>query len=186
MDPEDRSLEAAARAARRRDEYVEAHLDLVAAIARQLKHQHSLPPNIDVEDLRGAGYIGLIQAASRYTRALNTPFRTYATYRIRGEMMELVRRKQLRESSGEPLPAVDPAAKETPIAAIEDRQRVASLLSRLPPREREALEAYYLHGDATLGVVGKQLGVSASQSGRIIRTALRRANRIAGPGKRAA
>jgi RNA polymerase sigma factor FliA len=184
----------AAVARRRRDEYVEANIHLVDAIARRLKAGRSWPPNIDIEDLRGAGYVGLLQAAERFTRAANIQFASFAQHRIKGEMLELVRRRQLKEASAEPLPERNDRARSgrynrvveinvadersgLEIDRIETRERVQALLSRLTPREQEALRAYYLEAN-TLEAVGERLGVSTSQSGRIVRAAVHRARML--------
>lgn len=165
---------AAEIARKRRNEYVEQHLHLVDAIARRLIASHHWPPNVDIEDLRGAGYVGLIQAAERYTRALNTQFGTYAAYRIRGEMLELVRRRELRESSGEPLP-VEISQRETthPARVLETAIRVRSILERLTPREQAAIRARFFEGH-TLAGVARRLNVSPTRAGRIIRDTLAR------------
>lgn len=163
-------------ARQRRDEYVEANLKLVTTIARRVRRTHR---HLDLEDLRGAGYIGLIQAAERYTRAHNCAFQTFAYSRIQGEMLELARRRQLRENSGEPLPAVElrDRAADDPVKAIDTRERVRAILGRLSPKAREILIAYYLD-EKTLAAVGEKLGVSTSQAGRLVRDAVRNAGRI--------
>jgi RNA polymerase sigma factor (sigma-70 family) len=166
----------AAVARERRDDYVLAHLGLVQAIARRVKRTHR---HLDIEDLRGAGYVGLIEAAGRYTRASHATFATFAYRRIQGEMLELARRRQLRENSGDPLPVIgipDPAAGGA-VESIDTRHRVRAILSRLTERERGILIAYYLQGH-TLRAVGEDLGVSKGQAGRIVRSIVQRARRI--------
>jgi RNA polymerase sigma factor FliA len=78
---------------------VDAHLDLVRRIATRLHAQ--LPGHFEVDDLVGDGTAGLIQAAERYDERSGTPFSMYAYHRIRGAMLDGVRRMGLRRSQVE-------------------------------------------------------------------------------------
>jgi len=51
-----------------------------------------LPSNIQVEDLIQAGMIGLLEAARNYTASHGASFATYASKRVRGAMLDEVRR----------------------------------------------------------------------------------------------
>lgn len=64
-------------------------LDLVAKLARQMKH--TLGPNVSVEELDSCGREGLLDAARRFDVARRVPFRAYASLRIRGAMIDGVR-----------------------------------------------------------------------------------------------
>jgi RNA polymerase sigma factor FliA len=78
---------------------VDAHLDLVRRVAGRLRAQ--LPGHFEVDDLIGDGTAGLIQAAERYDERSGTPFSMYAYHRIRGAMLDGVRRMGLRRSQVE-------------------------------------------------------------------------------------
>jgi RNA polymerase sigma factor for flagellar operon FliA len=69
---------------------VSAHLDLVKRIAHHLAAR--LPASVDVDDLVQAGVIGLIEAARHYSGDRGASFETYAGIRIRGAMMDELRR----------------------------------------------------------------------------------------------
>jgi len=174
------SPSAAEIARARRDSYVLANLPLVSVIARTLRKRHHWPPCIDFEDLRGAGYVGLVKAAGRYTRAFNVPFPSYAQHRIKGEMLELVRRKQLHESSGEPLPKQDIGDHHAgdPVEAIDITRRVVSILQRLSPTDRTALMAYYLDG-ATYRTLSAGMGISLAACSKLVHEALIKARDVA-------
>jgi RNA polymerase sigma factor for flagellar operon FliA len=51
-----------------------------------------LPKNIQVDDLIQAGMIGLLEAASKYDTSKGASFETYAGIRIRGTMLDEVRK----------------------------------------------------------------------------------------------
>ncbi len=65
------------------------NLPLVKSIAERLSH--SLPPTLDKEDLFEAGVLGLIDAVNRYDPSKNCKFKTFASIRIRGAILDEVR-----------------------------------------------------------------------------------------------
>ncbi|MGH7562330.1 MAG: sigma-70 family RNA polymerase sigma factor [Gemmatimonadales bacterium] len=66
------------------------HLGLVYRTARQLARRI---PNSDADELAGAGVLGLIQAASAFDPDRGVTFSTFAVPRIRGAMLDDVRRR---------------------------------------------------------------------------------------------
>ena len=69
---------------------VEEHAPLVKKIALHLMAR--LPASVQLDDLMQAGMIGLLEAAQRYTSAKGTTFETYAGIRIRGAMVDEIRK----------------------------------------------------------------------------------------------
>jgi RNA polymerase sigma factor for flagellar operon FliA len=63
------------------------------ALIKQIAHHLAsrMPPNVHVEDLMQAGFIGLVDAAEKYDPAKGAEFKTYAGIRIRGAMIDEVR-----------------------------------------------------------------------------------------------
>jgi RNA polymerase sigma factor for flagellar operon FliA len=72
------------------DELVRRHAPLVRRIAYHLMGR--LPPSVDVDDLVQAGMIGLLEAARNYATDRSASFETYAGIRIRGAMLDELRR----------------------------------------------------------------------------------------------
>jgi RNA polymerase sigma factor FliA len=70
---------------------VEDHLDLVRRIAHHL--QGRLPPSVQVDDLIQAGAMGLMDAIRDYQEGHGASFTTYAGIRIRGAMLDEIRRQ---------------------------------------------------------------------------------------------
>jgi RNA polymerase sigma factor for flagellar operon FliA len=66
------------------------HLELVRRIAHHLAAR--LPSSVDVEDLVQSGVIGLLEAARHYSGDRGARFETYAGIRIRGAMIDELRR----------------------------------------------------------------------------------------------
>ncbi|MED5509802.1 MAG: RNA polymerase sigma factor FliA [Pseudomonadota bacterium] len=69
---------------------VEQHAALVKRIAYHLIAR--LPPSVDVEDLIQAGMIGLLDASHQFDASQGASFETYAGIRIRGAMLDEIRR----------------------------------------------------------------------------------------------
>jgi len=72
------------------DELVARHAELVKRIAYHLVSR--MPPNVEVDDLIQAGMIGLLDAAKHYSSDKGANFETYAGIRIRGAMLDEVRK----------------------------------------------------------------------------------------------
>jgi RNA polymerase sigma factor for flagellar operon FliA len=63
---------------------------IVDIIAHQLKKQ--LPPHILLDDLKAAGKVGLWKAIRNFTTEHGVEFGTYAQHRVKGEMLDELRR----------------------------------------------------------------------------------------------
>ena len=72
------------------DVLVRRHADLVKRIAYHLAGR--LPPQVEVEDLVQSGMIGLLEAAQHFTAGRGASFETYAGIRIRGAMLDALRK----------------------------------------------------------------------------------------------
>ena len=72
------------------DALVQQHGQLVKRIAYHLCNR--LAGNVEVDDLIQAGMIGLLEAASKYEPSKGANFETFAGIRIRGAMLDEVRR----------------------------------------------------------------------------------------------
>lgn len=72
-----------------RDELILANLPLVRWIANRIHDR--LPRDFTLEDLVSVGVLGLIAAIDSYDPAQNVKLSTYASYRIRGAIMDSIR-----------------------------------------------------------------------------------------------
>lgn len=80
------------RAVQRSDtvEVVERHAELVRRIAHHLAAR--LPASVEVDDLVQAGMLGLIEASRNFDSDQGASFETYASIRIRGSMIDEIRK----------------------------------------------------------------------------------------------
>ena len=72
------------------DAMVMRHAELVKRIAYHLAGR--LPASVEVSDLIQAGMLGLLEAAANYTADRGASFETYAGIRIRGAMLDALRK----------------------------------------------------------------------------------------------
>ncbi|MCG7499137.1 RNA polymerase sigma factor FliA [Vibrio sp. Of7-15] len=70
--------------------FLERYSDLVKRIAHHLMGR--LPPSVLIEDLIQSGMIGLLEAQQNYDPSKGASFETYAGIRIRGSMLDEIRR----------------------------------------------------------------------------------------------
>ncbi len=73
-----------------KDELITRYAPLVKRIAYHLMSR--LPPSVQVDDLIQAGMIGLLEASRNYDASQGASFETYAGIRIRGAMLDEIRR----------------------------------------------------------------------------------------------
>lgn len=81
---------AAYEAGEAKSNLVEEYAFLVKRIAHHLVAR--LPDSVQVDDLIQAGMIGLLEAGAKYEKGKGASFETYAGIRIRGAMLDEVRR----------------------------------------------------------------------------------------------
>ena len=72
-----------------RDRLVQESWPLVRRVALQVASR--LPTQVELSDLTQAGFLGLLDAASRYDEAKGVRFSTYAELRIRGSILDGLR-----------------------------------------------------------------------------------------------
>ena len=72
-----------------REALIEAHLPQVKFIAERLATK--LHPSVELDDLIGAGMLGLLDAVEKYNPEKGVMFKTYAETRVRGAMLDSLR-----------------------------------------------------------------------------------------------
>jgi RNA polymerase sigma factor FliA len=73
------------------DALVSTNLDLPRIVARQVVRD--VGASLSMEDLEGAGREGLVRAAQRFDSERGVSFRTFANHRIRGAILDAIRRE---------------------------------------------------------------------------------------------
>jgi RNA polymerase sigma factor for flagellar operon FliA len=119
---------------------IERYLSLVSSIAARLAM--TLPEHVDQDDLYSAGLVGLLQALRNYDPTCGASFETYARTRVRGAMLD-----ELRKMDWVPRTVHEKARKiQAVIAQLEQK------LGRVPTESQMA----------------KELNISAAEYGKLL------------------
>ncbi|HEV2358931.1 MAG TPA: sigma-70 family RNA polymerase sigma factor [bacterium] len=160
---------------RSRARLIEAYQPLVFKVAMQLRLREAL-----LMDMIQEGTVGLIQAVERFDPDRGVRFSTFATYRIRGRILNALRRERGRtadlEDTSESFARIpDPAAADA-LASVEDGvlvRQIVSAIDGLPARERRILRGAFLAAEEPSRIAG-ELKISLSHFYRLQQQALRR------------
>ncbi len=77
---------------------IEEHFDLAVGMARRMARR--LPTSVAREDLESAALLGLTEAAARYDDSRQEPFMGFAIKRVRGAILDYLRRNDLLTRRG--------------------------------------------------------------------------------------
>jgi len=161
---------------------IERYLPLCRRIAYATKVLPTAARGSD--DLEAAGVVGLIQAVDRFDPGRGIPFEGYATLRVRGAILDEVRRLDERSRDARRLAPEDEQRGPVSLEFLQERgemgdpaelaevdARVAHdglrddverALAAIPVRERSILASYYSDG-LTLATIGRRLGISEAR-----------------------
>ena len=126
-----RSLPGYSGTADQSEHLVTANLELVRRIAHHLAAR--LPASVQIEDLVQSGMIGLIEASRQFHSGQGATFATYAGIRIRGAMIDELRRSDW-----------------TPRSVHRNSRRIAEAIQQVESREGRAATDREIAGE--LGV----------------------------------
>lgn len=144
----------------------EATVEVLAR--RMLPHAGA---GVELEDLLAWGHVGLAEAQRTYQAGRGAAFTTYLWHRVRGAMLDGLRRwRGLEQPVADEAELDGPALGVLPDEALGEAQvaqRVRAALGSLRPRHRKLVEAYYLEG-LTMEVAAARIGLSKSWACRIL------------------
>ncbi len=163
---------------------------MVRALAGRLRARLPHECGIEMADLVQAGNVGLLQAARSFEPGRGAPLAGYAKFRIRGEMLDMVRRSIGRDRGFCAMPAdadgttdwesrIPASPDHSPQAGIMNRQRSEMIfeeIGRLPAKYRTVVRLRY-EGEMTLRQIGQALSVNESRACQIHQRALCRLKR---------
>lgn len=147
---------------------VETHIALANKIASQKKK--CLPRHIDIEELRSAAYLGLVEAASRFDATKGVAFSTFAYPRIWGAIIDHLRQFSMHMVSLDSQSEDDGSLAETVAAptAPADKEEVLEVVSSgLGDQAKEVLRMYFCDG-VQMKEVGRRLGVTESRVSQLL------------------
>ena len=118
---------------------VERYLPLVSSVVARLAM--TLPESVDQNDLYSAGLVGLLQALRNYDPTCGASFETYARTRVRGAMLDELRRmdwvpRSIHEKARKVQGVM--SALEQQLGAVPNEEQMANAL-KITPTEYAAL-----------------------------------------------
>ena len=181
-----------------REDLIEAYRPYVSRVVARMGIPSTSVQGRD--DLVSAGVVGLIDAVDRYDPSRGVPFEAFAVTRIRGAIIDELRRLDGRgrlfwrrvrvgEADADELPAAlsldrlveagaEPAADATEPLLEEDlRNDVQYALMTLTIRERNVITRYY-DGERTLREIGREMGVSEARVSQLHARAIAHLRRV--------
>lgn len=145
-------------------ERFDSALDLVEILAKQIAR--TLGPTVELGDLVSYGREGLLDAARRFDPARGVPFRAYASYRVRGSIVDGMRSMaRLPRRVHERLRGLA-AASEFSAGRLEDMAQPAAPGSSRADADRALAD--HLAGMATAMAVGLVLQTAHGEEGELV------------------
>jgi len=149
-----------------------AYQPLVVSALRRLS-----PPEAFEEDCLSEGLLALIRSVDKFKPGMGVAFSVYARLRIKGAMLDYLRRAARGAAVAEEFDAADFIALAEPRGMSEIEQeklaKVLETIAELSPKERAVVEMIYIE-DKTREDVAAALDVSTSRISQIHTAALKR------------
>lgn len=163
-----------------RNKLILRNLSLVDKIAWKIFRKISR--FIDIDDLVGAGRLGLVEAGRNYKGRPGAKFETYAGYRIGGEIYDEVRRinilsraavkRNMKGESNVSVVSLDTEkleqikdekniTQEILFESCQNKKILKKKIEDLPPRERQAVKLFCYKG-LSAKAAGKRMKISQS------------------------
>lgn len=163
---------------------------IVRGLAGQLYARLPRGCGIEMSDLIQAGNVGLLKAANSFEVSHGAPLAGYAKFRIRGEMLDMVRRYGAGDRSGglvqssdrtgsdseAPIPAPPESSPQSSVMRQQRSEIIWEELQRLPARDRTVIRLRYSR-EMTLRQIGEMLHVNESRACQLHQGALTRLKR---------
>lgn len=141
-------------------------------------------PEAETMELIQEGMVGLLEAGESYDYKRQVAFSLFASYRIRGSMVNYLQRSSEKGllyldseiTQGFTLSDALPSPAASPTELAERRllqEKVAQAMDRLPPKEQQVLQGMYLE-DRTAQSVAATVNVSLGHVYRLQKQGVRR------------
>ncbi|MBC8371048.1 MAG: sigma-70 family RNA polymerase sigma factor [Planctomycetes bacterium] len=173
--------------------------DLVWHIVNKIKGR--LPFSVSEEELYAAGMYGLMRAARSYDESQGAKFKTYAYHRVRGAILDDLRRmdflpRSIRDkakTTGEDAPAIValPTDEDGHIGlgasevddSVEQNEALTNMhaaIDKLPEKMKSVMSMYY-RDNMKMCEIGARLNITESRVSQIHTNAVSRLRRMLNP-----
>ncbi len=118
------------------DKLLEEHRPLILKIARRVRHE--MAQHVPLEDLEAFGVAGLLEAHSRFDATRGARFSTFAYYRVRGAMLDGLRK--MLDAPPKSMLRAKRAQAADDLAEAAGAQRAADVRNRTPEQSLAAVQ----------------------------------------------
>lgn len=149
-------------------------------LANKLAYQKkkNLPKFVDIEDLKSAAYLGLVEAASRFDHKKGVAFSTFAYPRIFGAIHDYLREQAWFKNINKPVLSLDSLVLDEKDYCLKDiipskaEHNVDECLEffaiNLDDQAKNVFNYYYIE-DYSMKEVGEKIGLSESRISQLIK-----------------
>lgn len=141
-----------------KNDLIEQFIPLANKLAYQRKK--TVPSFIDIEDLRSAAYLGLVEAATRFNPDLGVKFSTFAYMRIFGAICDFLREENTCYTSE------NQNIRLTTDSNLEEMLEYLTI--NLTTKGKTIIKSYYID-NFSLREIGEKEGLSESRISQLIK-----------------
>ena len=145
-----------------------------------LQRKKTLPRFIDIEDLRSAAYLGLVEAANRFNPDMGNCFSTFAYPRINGAIIDYLRDLGwLKKGDSCSIASLDAPVADSEtnvlgdsIAAKEERQddeEMLEVISQNLDDQAKTVLGHYFIDEMSMKQIGEKFGVTEGRISQLIK-----------------
>jgi hypothetical protein len=137
----------------------------------------SLPNFIDLEDLKSAAYLGLVEAANRFDDKQNIAFSTFAYSRISGAIYDYLREQSFFKGKFYPVISLNDSSNQENFALIQtvsckqkdETEENFEVITLGLDEQAKAILKYYFIYEYSMKEVGDLVGISESRVSQLIK-----------------
>jgi RNA polymerase sigma factor (sigma-70 family) len=156
---------------------VEQYIPLANKLANQAKR--TLPRFIDIEDLKSAAYLGLVEAGSRFNAELGIKFSTFAYPRVFGSIYDYLREQGwVKKGDLSRMFSLDSVRSDDKECSLlntleaksegDTEECFEAITIKLDDHAKKVLRCYFID-DFSMKEVGEKFGVSESRISQLIK-----------------
>lgn len=156
---------------------VEQYVPLANKLAYQKKR--TLPKFIDIEELKSAAYLGLVEAASRFDQSLGNSFSTFAYPRIFGAIHDYLREQGwMKRGNTDKMLSLDTPCSDEELMMLKDtieakpesdaEELFEAVTLKFDAHAKSVLRHYFVD-ELSMKEVGEKFGVSESRISQLIK-----------------
>jgi RNA polymerase sigma factor (sigma-70 family) len=145
------------------NELVLSHISYADQIA--CTRRRNLPPCVQLDELKSAAYMGLVDAANKYQDTLCDNFKAYASFRINGAIQDYLR--ELGWGTRKDAKSHKTLEQDVPSAPKASGELMAKIGKSMTSQRKQVLEGYFMQ-DKTQQEIGEEMGLSKARICQIL------------------